>query len=111
MLLGLSKKGIEKYTSKIPGDIRIEEFQKIVLLRTAHILRSTLSIKYFTGLMTATGSRDELGTIREKSSTSKIIIIIITIIIITSNTSLAGPREARGCDNIFYWLGGGGGGV
>ena len=34
-----------------------------------------------------------------------IIIIIISTIIITSNTWLAGPREARGCDNIFYWLG------
>ena len=43
--LGLVKKGMEKYTNQIPGNIRIEELQKIVLLGTVHILRRTLSIK------------------------------------------------------------------
>ena len=43
--LGLVKKGTENYIGKIPGNIRITELQKIVLLGTAHILRRTLSIK------------------------------------------------------------------
>ena len=38
------KKGTENYIGKIPGNIRTE-LQKTVLLRTAHILRRTLSIK------------------------------------------------------------------
>ena len=42
---GLVKKGTENYISKIPGNIRITELQKTVLLGTAHILRRTLSIK------------------------------------------------------------------
>jgi len=42
---GLVKKGTENYIGKIPGNIRITELQKTVLLGTAHILRSTLSIK------------------------------------------------------------------
>ena len=43
--LGLVKKGLEKYTDKIPGNINIHEVQKIALLGTAHILRRVLSIK------------------------------------------------------------------
>ena len=43
---GLVKKRTENYTSKIPGNVRITELQKIVLLGTARILRRTLSIKY-----------------------------------------------------------------
>ena len=43
--LGLIKKGIERYISKIPEKIDIREMQEIVLLGTAHILRKTLSIK------------------------------------------------------------------
>ena len=43
--LGLVKKGLEKYTDKIPGKINIHEVQKIALLGTAHILRRVLSIK------------------------------------------------------------------
>ena len=40
--IGLVKKGTENYTRKIPGgNIRITEWQKIVLLRTAYILRRT----------------------------------------------------------------------
>jgi len=42
---GLVKKRTENYIGKIPGNIRITELQKIVLLGTAHILRRTLSIK------------------------------------------------------------------
>ena len=40
----LVKNGTENYISKIPGNIRITELQKIVLLGTAHILRRSLSI-------------------------------------------------------------------
>ena len=43
--LGLVKKGLEKFTNKIPGNINIDEIQKIALLGTAHILRRVLSIK------------------------------------------------------------------
>ena len=43
--LGVIKKDLEKYTSKIPGNIPIAELQKITLLGTAHILRKVLSIK------------------------------------------------------------------
>jgi len=42
---GLVKMRTENYIGKIPGNIRITELQKIVLLGTAHILRRTLSIK------------------------------------------------------------------
>ena len=42
---GLVKKRTENYIGKIPGNIRITELQKTVLLGTAHILRKTLSIK------------------------------------------------------------------
>ena len=42
---GLVKKGTENYIGKIPGNIRITELQKTVLLGTAHILSRTLSIK------------------------------------------------------------------
>ena len=41
--LGLDKKGQGKYEEKIPGNINIEELQKISLLDTAHILRKVLS--------------------------------------------------------------------
>ena len=53
---GLVKKRTENYIGKIPGNIRITELQKIVLLGTAHILRRTLSIKYSIRVMTALGS-------------------------------------------------------
>ena len=43
--LGLIKKGLEKYTKQIPGNIKIRELQKIALLGTSRILRKTLSIK------------------------------------------------------------------
>ena len=43
--LGLVKKGLEKYTDNIPGNINIQEVQKIALLGTAHIIRRVLSIK------------------------------------------------------------------
>ena len=44
--LGLIKKGLEKHTKQIPGNIKISELQKIALLGTTRILRKTLSIKY-----------------------------------------------------------------
>ena len=43
--LGLIKKGLEKYTKQIPGNIKISELQKTALLGTSRILRKTLSIK------------------------------------------------------------------
>ena len=43
--LGLVKKGMEKYISKIPGNISLHEAQKCVILGTAHILRRILSIE------------------------------------------------------------------
>ena len=47
--LGLIKKGLEKYTKQIRGNIKISELhvhvQKIALLGTSRILRKTLSIK------------------------------------------------------------------
>lgn len=43
--LGLVKEGTENYITKIPGNIRIIDHQKIVLLVTAHIIRRSLSIK------------------------------------------------------------------
>ena len=43
--LGLIKKRMERYISKIPGNISIQEAQKCVLLGIAHILRRILSIK------------------------------------------------------------------
>ena len=43
--LGLIKKGLEKYTKQIPGNIKISQLQKIALLGTSRILRKTLSIK------------------------------------------------------------------
>jgi len=36
--LGLIKKGLEKYTKQIPGNIKISELQKIALLGTSRIL-------------------------------------------------------------------------
>ena len=36
---GLIKKGTENYIGKLPGNVRITELQKTVLLETAHILR------------------------------------------------------------------------
>ena len=41
--LGQVKKGLGKHVEKIPGNINIEELQKISLLDTAHILRNVLS--------------------------------------------------------------------
>ena len=43
--LGVIKKHLDKHINKIPGQTRIEELQKIVLLGTAHIIRKTLSIQ------------------------------------------------------------------
>ena len=42
--LGIIRKGINRYIERIPGNIKVEELQKLVLLGTSHILRRTLSI-------------------------------------------------------------------
>ena len=42
--LGLSRKGTNRYVKQIPGNIRVEELQKTVLLGTAHLLRRTRSM-------------------------------------------------------------------
>ena len=42
-VLGLTKKGLEKYIQQIPGNSKIHEPQKITLLGTSHILRKALS--------------------------------------------------------------------
>ena len=44
--LGLIKKELDRYISKIPGKIDIREMEKVVPLGTAHNLRKTLSIKW-----------------------------------------------------------------
>ena len=36
--LGIIRKGVNRYVERIPGNIKVEELHKIVLLRTAHIL-------------------------------------------------------------------------
>ena len=41
--LGQVKKGLGKNVEKLPGNINIEDLQKISLLDTAHILRKVLS--------------------------------------------------------------------
>ena len=43
--LGLIKKGLDKVTSRIPGNISTNEIQKITMLGTAHILRKVQSLK------------------------------------------------------------------
>ena len=42
--LGTTKKDMENFSNKIPGNINIYELQKITLLSTAHLLRWVLSI-------------------------------------------------------------------
>ena len=42
--LGLIREGINGHVEQIPGNIRVEELQKTVLLGTAHLLRRTLSM-------------------------------------------------------------------
>ena len=43
--LGLIRKGMGQNLGNIPGDSKINELQKIILLGKAHILRRFLSIK------------------------------------------------------------------
>ena len=42
--LGMIKKGTQKYVNEIPGNLSLNEIQKIVLNSTAHILRRTFSL-------------------------------------------------------------------
>ena len=41
-VLGMMKKGIQKYVNEVPRNLSLAEIQKIVLNSTAHILRRTL---------------------------------------------------------------------
>ena len=59
--LGRVKKGTEKFISKIPGNFRIPELQKIVLVGTAHILEDS-TIKYSSRLTAAVSSWSEPST-------------------------------------------------
>ena len=43
--LGTTKKDMENYSNKIPGNINVHELQKITLVSTAYLLRRVLSIK------------------------------------------------------------------
>ena len=44
-VLGLIKKGLEKYIQQVPDNIKIHELLKITLLGTSRILRKALSVK------------------------------------------------------------------
>ena len=43
--LGLTKKGLDKVTGRIPGNVSTNKIQKITVPGTAHILRKVLSPK------------------------------------------------------------------
>ena len=43
LVLGIIKKGTQKYVNEIPGNLSLAEIQKIVLNSKAHILRRSLS--------------------------------------------------------------------
>ena len=43
-VLGMIKKGTQKYVNEIPGNLSLAEIQKIVLNSKAHILRRSLSL-------------------------------------------------------------------
>ena len=43
-VIGIIKKGLDKYVEKIPVSISFTEIQKITLLETAHILNKVLSV-------------------------------------------------------------------
>lgn len=42
--LGVIKKGFQNNLNKIPGQLQLQEIQKLILTSTAHILRKRLSI-------------------------------------------------------------------
>ena len=44
-VLGMMKKGIQKYVNEVPRNLSLAEIQKIVLNSTAHILRRILFFK------------------------------------------------------------------
>ena len=44
LVLGIIKKGTQKYVNEIPGNLSLAEIQKIVLNSKAHILRRSLSL-------------------------------------------------------------------
>ena len=43
-VLGMIKKGTQKYVNEIPGNFSLAEIQKMLLNSTAHILRRSLSL-------------------------------------------------------------------
>ena len=43
--LGMIRKTNEKWIKQLPGTLRLEILQKIILLGTEHLLRKVLSIK------------------------------------------------------------------
>lgn len=43
-VLGMIRKGTEKYLRMVPGSIFLQEVQKIVFTRTAHILKRIISL-------------------------------------------------------------------
>ena len=44
-LMNVVKKGLDKVTSRIPGNINTNEIHKITILGTAHILRKVFLLK------------------------------------------------------------------
>ena len=46
--LGLIKRDVNKYVERIPGNVSLNEIQKIALMGTAHILRKIMPICRFT---------------------------------------------------------------
>ena len=62
--LGLVNKGTVNYIGKIPGNIRITDLQKTVLLGTAHILRRHYPSSNLADFKTALSSCIELSTIK-----------------------------------------------
>ena len=72
--LRLIKKGLEKYTQQIPGNIKIHELQKITLLGTPRIPRKALSIKSDFYLILSLSRRNGLGYYVYYGITLKIIL-------------------------------------
>jgi len=126
--LGLIKKGLEKYIQQIPGNIKIQELQKITPLELSHILRRHSRSNRLTLILTL-GPRNGLGhdmlyyggklkkiiIIITLITTTMIIIIIIIIIIIltiiiiitttTRNFHISPPnRTLRKQNNAFCFF-------
>ena len=124
--LRLIKKGLEKYIQQIPGNIKIQELQKITPLGLSHIPRRHCRSNRLTLILTL-GPRNGLGhymlyyggklkkiIIIITLITTTMIIIIITIIIIiiiitttttTRNFHISPPnRTLRKQNNAFCFF-------